>query len=46
MTTRDELIEFIKDEEKENWGEPNRCIHWTTVVRALIFLATKIDELK
>ena len=44
-----ELVSLIEDEEAKNWKDErfcNKSLHPITVLRCLVFLATKIDELK
>lgn len=49
MTTQEELVEFIKNEEEKNrhkFDKIEKRLCGITVVRCLVFLAKKIDEIK
>lgn len=46
MTTQEELVEFIKNEEEKNRHKIEKRLCGITVVRCLVFLAKKIDEIK
>ena len=49
MTTKEELVSFIENEEAKNWKDErfcNKSLHPFTVLRCLLFIAQKIDELK
>ena len=46
MTTQEELVEFIKNEEVKNRYKFEKRLCGLTVARCLVFLAKKIDEIK